>query len=282
MHWSIPAKTFLLGEYAALMGQSAIILTTQPCFEVRLSEQPGLHGIHPESPAGQWWRHCALSNVGVDWHDPYQGIGGLGASSAQFIGVYQACAALQGQTIDTKQLLATYRSITANPKGLSPSGYDVHAQLMQGCVYLNRETACCQTYPWPFTDLGFIIIHTQHKTPTHQHLQSLEITTAIEPLVRIVESAKIAFDTQDSEQLVAAVQAYHQALCERSWVAPHSLKQIAQLQLETSALAIKGCGAMGADVLLILLPANEIATQKQHLTTLGWSILATNEQLLSL
>ena len=51
--WSIPAKTFLVGEYAALKEQSAILLTTTPCFELRLTSQPGLHGIHPQSPAGR-------------------------------------------------------------------------------------------------------------------------------------------------------------------------------------------------------------------------------------
>ena len=50
-HWTIPAKTFLMGEYAALAGESALLLTTTPHFELSLTDNPGLHGIHPDSPA---------------------------------------------------------------------------------------------------------------------------------------------------------------------------------------------------------------------------------------
>ena len=34
--WKIPAKTFLVGEYAALTGACAIVLTTKPCFSFSL------------------------------------------------------------------------------------------------------------------------------------------------------------------------------------------------------------------------------------------------------
>ena len=36
MKWSIPAKTFILGEYAAIAQRSAILVTTTPYFEVKL------------------------------------------------------------------------------------------------------------------------------------------------------------------------------------------------------------------------------------------------------
>ena len=39
MKWRIPAKTFLLGEYAAVAGESAIVLTTSPCFELSLANE---------------------------------------------------------------------------------------------------------------------------------------------------------------------------------------------------------------------------------------------------
>nr|WP_256594408.1 hypothetical protein [Legionella pneumophila] len=56
MKWQIPAKTFLLGEYAAIAGEPAILLTTSPCFTLTLTENAKLEGIHPESPAGLWWQ----------------------------------------------------------------------------------------------------------------------------------------------------------------------------------------------------------------------------------
>ena len=274
LHWTIPAKTFLIGEYAALAGESAILLTTTPHFELSLTDNPGLHGIHPDSPAGIWWRQCdALSNFGVHWQDPYQGLGGMGASSAQFIGVYKASLALTGQSLNPEQLLADYRSITHAETGISPSGYDVLAQLQQGCVYINRENHVYESYPWPFQDLGYILVHTQHKLATHQHLQTLPPLSTIEDLVALVASAKIACNHQDSQRFIDAINAYHLALCERSWVAPHALALIARLQKFPDILAVKGCGALGADVLLVLVAELQREQQVHLLATHDFKIL---------
>ncbi|WP_206753639.1 hypothetical protein, partial [Escherichia coli] len=56
MKWQIPAKTFLLGEYADIAGEPANLLTTSPCFALTLTENAKLEGIHPKSPAGLWWQ----------------------------------------------------------------------------------------------------------------------------------------------------------------------------------------------------------------------------------
>lgn len=276
-HWTIPAKTFLIGEYAALAEQSAILLTTAPHFEFRLTEEPGLHGIHPNSPAGIWWRQCeALSAFGTHWQDPYHGLGGMGASSAQFIGVYQAFLALTDQSLDPEQLLADYRNITRTETGISPSGYDVLAQLQQGCVYINRQTQAYDPYPWPFQDLGYILVHTQHKLATHQHLQSLASLNAVDDLVALVTSAKIACDHQDSQRFIDVVNAYHRALHQRNWVAPHTLALIAQLQDLPGILAVKGCGALGADVLLLLVDPSQLQQQVHQLVTHDFKVLSHN------
>lgn len=95
MKWLIPAKTFLLGEYAALAGASAILLTTYPCFELTLtSKNNQLSEIHPKSPAGVWWQQQHLDH-GLIWNDPYTERGGLGASSAQFLASYLASCFLK-------------------------------------------------------------------------------------------------------------------------------------------------------------------------------------------
>lgn len=277
--WFVPAKTFLLGEYAALEKKSAILLTTSPCFELRATTQPGLHGIHPHSPAGRWWTQSHPHDVGYTWHDPYQGLGGMGASSAQFLAVYQACAHLRDQVVDSEQMLHDYLQITATQTGIAPSGYDVLAQQSQGCVYLNRETATHTQFTWPFADLGFILLHTQHKMATHEHLQSLVLTQITDHLSDLVEQAKAAFLTQSSDDLITAVKAYHQILCQQGWVTAHSLRLIQSLYQETKALAIKGCGAMGSDVLLLLMAATDIPSQMTLLQQAGWHILASQHSV---
>lgn len=276
MLWRMPAKTFLVGEYAALCGQSAIILTTEPCFEVRRTTQPGLHGIHPQSPAGRWWAHCAIPNLGLEWHDPYHGCGGMGASSAQFLGVYQACAEQRGMVIHPEQLLEDYQTMAVVAgQPTPPSGYDVLAQLLQGCVYINRQTTTYETCAWPFPDIGFILIHTGQKLATHDHLQSLNLNRAvIGPLTALVEKAKSAFETNCGAALIDAVNGYHQVLTSNGWVAPHTQALIAELKTKTDVLAIKGCGAMGADVILLLVKQSSLSDQKQELYAAGWRVLA--------
>lgn len=276
--WLIPAKTFLVGEYAALKGQSAIILTTTPCFELRKTAEPGLHGIHPNSPAGRWWTQCNLSHDGFTWHDPYAGLGGLGASSAQFLAVYLACAQIRNQIVEQETLLRDYQQIAAQP-GIQPSGYDVLAQYAHGCVYLNRQTATYENYAWPFADLGFILVHSQQKLATHDHLQSLVLTQTTDHMSALVDHAKAAFLNGSSYHLIEVVKAYHQALCEQNWVAEHTLNYIQRLYQETDALAIKGCGAMGADVVLLLVKQAQIAEHIARLNQNGWKVLASNYDL---
>lgn len=279
MKWSIPAKTFLLGEYAALLGGPAIVLTTLPCFEVALSNKPGLQGIHPDSPAGRWWIQQGYDQQGIQWDDPYQGCGGLGASSAQFLGVYWASMYLQKSPVNQEDMLDAYLQCAWQGQGLPPSGYDVLAQSLQGCVYIHKQQKHCEVLKWPFDDLAFLLLHTGKKLATHQHLQTIELPDQINPLVEIVASAKTAFARADSQGLIDAVNAYHQQLAQLNWVGDHSLQHIDFFKQHPDVLAVKGCGAMGADVLLLLVAKNRQSKMSKHLSEMGWRILATSESL---
>lgn len=279
MKWSIPAKTFLLGEYAAIAGAPAMLLTTTPCFELSLSEQPGLHGIHKESPAGRLWMQQNDKDKGLQWDDPYQGVGGMGASSAQFIGTYLATQYLQKKIPKQADLLQAYFQCAWLGEGVRPSGYDILAQSLRGCVYINKQQDDCQTFSWPFPDIAFLLLHTGQKLATHHHLQSLVLPSQLHRLTDIVLRAKKAIETVNSEQMVEAVNAYHQQLTGMGWVAGHSLQSIASFKAQADILAAKGCGAMGSDVLLLLVPIKREASIRHHLSTLGWNILATSADL---
>jgi mevalonate kinase len=280
MKWSVPAKTFLLGEYAAMVGESAILLTTSPCFEVILSDKPGLHGIHPESPAGRWWLKQNHQTVGLQWHDPYQGCGGLGASSAQFLGAYLASTHVKGKVANHQEMFQAYLQSSSGP-GLQPSGYDVLAQSGHDCVYLNRQQAAYQIMTWPFKDIGFVLLHTGQKLATHQHLQTITLSRSMNELSVIVDRAKDAFLAADSQVLIDAVNSYHQQLTELNLVAEYSLQHVADFRKQADVLAAKGCGALGADVLFLLVPIKKQQSMRDQLTALGWNILATSDDLYS-
>src|SRR3990167_4806167 len=106
LNFQIPAKTFLLGEYVALQGGPAMILTTTPCFEVGVGDLE-IQAIHPDSPAGLCWRDSGIPGE-LFWYDPYEGIGGLGASSAAFLGAYLCSVSNHQQSLNQDALLAAY------------------------------------------------------------------------------------------------------------------------------------------------------------------------------
>lgn len=278
MKWSIPAKTFLLGEYAALAEASALLLITAPCFELTLTTQEKLAEIHPESPAGLWWQQ-QNSKQGLLWHDPYAGRGGLGASSAQFLASYLAGCFVNNTIPDLNKMLSAYYESSWFGKGLRPSGYDIIAQSQQGCVYINKQQKMIKSYNWPFQDLSFFLIHTGMKLATHHHLLDSTLPDQIDYLSFLVDEAKQAFEQVDSQQLITTINSYHQKLTELNLVAEHSLKFISEFKKYPEILAIKGCGALGADVLLLVTSAEKAQILTDKLKIQNWTILATEKNI---
>ncbi|KTD56622.1 hypothetical protein Lsan_2782 [Legionella santicrucis] len=289
MKWLIPAKTFLLGEYAALAGASAILLTTSPCFELILtSESNKPSEIHPKSPAGIWWQQQHLDQ-GLIWNDPYAKRGGLGASSAQFLASYLASCFLKKKKPNLDDMLNAYYKVSWVGTGLKPSGYDVIAQAQDGCVYVNQQKKMIQSYGWPFQELSFFLIHTGVKLATHHHLQTTALPDQIDHLSALVDEAKLAFEQIDSTKLIATINNYHKKLVDLNLVAEHSLNLINRLKEYAEILAIKGCGALGSDVILIVTANHKVQILESRLKVHNCTILAsekniyfTNQKLITL
>ncbi len=272
----IPAKTFLLGEYVALTGGPAMILTTSPCFEVSAGVSTD-QAIHPASVAGRFWQRFGGQEA-LRWFDPYDGIGGLGASSAEFLGAYALATSETDWSIP--RLLDAYwaHSALAN-QGMRPSGYDVLAQAQKGCVYLNISQSQNAVYGWPFETLDFVLLHTGKKLKTHEHLQSLALQDVARALTPMVDLGKKAFETQSDALLVDAVNRYYQGLLDFDLVAAHTKEAIESLSKNPDVLAAKGCGALGADVLLLLVPKTRLEAAKQSFLAEGFRFLASLENL---
>ena len=278
MKWSIPAKTFLLGEYVAVADGPALLLTTEPSFEVTLTSEPGLTNIHPDSPAGLFWQHSDFEK-GLSFFDPYNGKGGLGASSAQFVGAYLANQYLQGKSPCKTEMLESYYRYAWQGDGIRPSGYDVLAQSLQGCAYINAQQRQYKIYSWPFHDLAFILLHTGQKLATHQHLQALNMPEKMQELAIFVESAQFGFESGASHRIIDAVNQYHHRLAELGFVAEQSQKYIEMFQRDPDVLAVKGCGAMGADVILLLVCPMKMSSFRANLVRKGWDVIACSDDL---
>ncbi|MGQ3889944.1 hypothetical protein ACQUW5_13040 [Legionella sp. CNM-1927-20] len=278
MKWQIPAKTFLVGEYAALMEAPAIVLTTEPNFELTFKENVSSL-IHPNSPAGRFWCQQGQSLNQLDWVDPYHGCGGLGASSAQFIGAYLAACYLDKKLPNGEDLLHTYYKYAWNGQGVKPSGYDIIAQVQHGCVYIDSFNKTMNCFDWVFKDISFILLHTGNKLATHYHLESMELSPSFVNFKPLVEQAERAFKECNSEKLITAIDAYQRELTELNLVAPSTLDFLEQFKTNNDILAVKGCGALGMDILLLIVPSNKLSTIVNNLRKEQWLVLATNQDL---
>jgi mevalonate kinase len=279
MKWQIPAKTFLVGEYLAIINGPAIVLATQPCFEMSLVQQDEILDIHPDSPAGQWWLKNKVEPYGLRWKDPYNGLGGLGASSAQFLGAYLATCKIFNQPQNREILLDAYLQCAWSKEGAKPSGYDVLAQTQNQCVFIDKQKNAPISYPWPFKDISFILMHSGQKLSTHYHLKNLILPKEITQLATIVTMAQEAFKKVDSQLLIEAINKYQENLMRLQLTAPHTIEYIRLLRREPNILAAKGCGALGADILLVVIQ-NEYLNELIHkFKQEEWTILGTNDNL---
>lgn len=298
---SSPSKTFILGEYSAMNGGPALIACTEPRFELLLnsasSNQPKTKGIEAESPAGQFFNKFKSDffYFDMEFFDPHQTRGGLGASSAQFaMLVALDCAVKRSHHTDfSPELLSAvsafeakdgfhylqiYRDCAWQGVGLPPSGADVMAQLSGGLTYVHTEQNVISKFGWDFLDIDFILARTGKKVATHEHIKGvLDVPTEI--LKNITDTAMQSLLLKDEETFIESVRDYARVLQEKNWVAPHTLDLLAKINSQLPLLASKGCGALGADVLLLIFAKNEKEKIKKYLAQEKLEFVASSENL---
>lgn len=210
-----PSKTFLLGEYAVLDGGPALLIATEPNFTYE--------------------NHT--------FSDPYQGQGGFGASGAKFIFQhYDECRSAQSA-------LKKYHAL--HQLG---SGADIVCQYTGGLTYFFPRKKIIEKFVWPFDDLNIALIHTGYKINTHEHLAEVKQSTQdYSILENIVKMAYQALLDGDDYQFVQFIQAYQDELADLKLSCNNTLELLDKIKKHNKILAAKGCGALGADVLLIIL-----------------------------
>lgn len=277
MKWQIPAKTFLVGEYIALHGGPALIATTEPLFTVELQAGGSQADFPVNSPAWNLWQQVTSHKHKITFNDPYNGLGGMGASSAQFLGAFYASRHLAGREGSRSELLEEYLRAAWNGEGMPPSGYDAIAQHLGGCVHIEKNKNIYTSYPWQFTDIAFVLVHTERKLATHEHLQGIKQLINLEELSSIAENAIQAFKSIDSSGFVEAINAYYYELLNLGLVAEHTGQMLLELQKDTDILAAKGCGALGADIILLLTPVTNVKGLVAKLQRADYRVIASSE-----
>ena len=256
--YSVPGKTFLIGEYLALHGGPSILLSTAPRFVLRagLKGRPAKTAMPfaPKSPAGRLLAKANMSAARFDISDPHLGQGGMGASSAQFILSYAALNSLSASDIlrDLSCILEKFRDSAFGGEGFAPSGADVAAQLTGGVCCFDGRSVKIKNFSWAFDDLVFSLIRTNLKLATHEHLKELP-DLPLKQLGGAVAQAIEAFETNDGNKLISAVNSVGGILSQNNLTLAATQGIIQALRSQVSGvLAVKGCGAMGADVILVL------------------------------
>lgn len=258
--FEVPGKTFLAGEYLALHGGPALVFLSQPYFKTFADAGSGqLQGIHSQSPAGLFVAQHRefFAQYNILFEDPYQGLGGLGASTAQFLGVYSLWLYRQNEhqdmesLFDYKHLLKTYQDIAWSGEGIAPSGADLIGQLKGSFTIFDKSQGLISVSSWPFADLQFALIRTGNKVATHEHLQKLgEFDSS--GLAKSFDQIRGAFSNQDSAQFVTGIKSYAKELQRLGFVCDQTRNLLSEISQVPGVTAVKGCGALGADIVLAI------------------------------
>lgn len=287
MVFSIPGKTFLAGEYLALHEGPTLVFLSQPYFELKVEKGHGdVIGIHKDSPAGVFMlkQREYFKNFDLEFKDPHSGRGGFGASTAQFLGCYalwlykEAHQQDMEKLLDFKHLLEAYYEVAWSGEGLRPSGADLVGQLKGSFTFFEKRKGLISVKNWPFADLEFFLFHTGNKVATHEHLKKLgEFDSgALEKSFTFIRES---FDTQNGALFVKGVNSYAQALQDLELTCEPTLKLLHDIRQIPGVLAVKGCGALGADVVLAVTSKNQSQGLQTYCDSYRLTKVASSQQM---
>ena len=261
---SVPGKSFIAGEYLALKEGPCLLMASKPRFElIARSVVAGcageLTGIHLDSPAGSFVRANSefFNQYDIQFRDPHEGRGGWGASTAQFLALYALKQWPESRELETLEplsisnLLEEYWKFAWNGQGYRPSGADLVAQYKGALTLFEKRAGQVASYHWNFAEIDFALIPTGQKLATHEHLRALSDfdSASLEGAVKLIQSSLQSFNV---ECFLAGIRANGQALAELSFVTPKTQELLSAYLKIPGVLAAKGCGAMGADVILVV------------------------------
>ncbi len=310
----IPSKTFLLGEYSVLDDGAGLILLTEPSFLVSVSldsfalscdeeeyeEKLKRFNLHPQSPAGQFLKQDNFFQFVKEFSffDPHFERGGFGRSSAEFVALYlvknhnrssliQVLSSLEHFDRQDKkelfqtevyQLLKQYERFSQF-KEARPSGVDVLSQTF-GCKVslVCRSRGKVKGMEWPFQDLDFFIVATGQKIQTHTHLNEIK-GHRFSLLKEVSEGAINAFCNGEKEKFLYGLRDFYESLKELNLVTKATQDLVTEFSQLNGIQSLKGCGALGADVLLLVFDKSAQTSILRYLHTKKLTVVSRSSNL---
>ena len=279
---SCPAKTFILGEYGVLDGGPAILINTAPRFQCAFSKNTqatALPSFPKKSPVSQWVlsHREDFKGLSLKWTDPFEGKGGMGFSSAQFNMLYTYSLMCQGLSLDQispQKLWRVYREMEF--EGWVPSGADVVSQWVGGVCLFQQNPLRVRTLTLSLPSIECLIARTGQRLNTHEHLKNLKLKDVSE-LKDLANEGVKAFEHHDEDTFLKIVNNYGLALGAQGFVTESTKRVLEDLKGVPEIKAVKGCGAMGAEVIIVFYKSEDEKNLKEKLSSL--EILADSSQI---
>ena len=245
---SYPSKTFLIGEYAVLHGAPAVLVNTFPQFKFHIDfqESSQICPFHEDSPAYFFMEKNKefFFNTSISVRDPHQGLGGFGLSSAEFNCVYDLFLKKKNIRCQLDQIWKIYKSLS---KG---SGADVISQRIKGICLFQPDPFRAESIQWPFYDLSFGLVRVGEKHKTSMHLNELNFK-AFPLLTELSMKAVESMRSFREDIFIDCIKEYGEVLDQLKLVSDKTFHIIQKLKMNKDILCLKGCGAMGAEVIAV-------------------------------
>ena len=286
MNYFIPAKTFLIGEYSALVGGSVLGLATNPGFEVRYSNEisipiPGSFKFHPQSPAGILQiKNTQKKTPQQDLHNfefiDHIKTGGFGRSTAEYLSLIIPNLKIKNQK-NENYFLKIKKEYQEHAQGIQVSGQDLAIQYFGKVTYFNGSNNNYETLDWKLNNYEFFLVSTGIKVATHEHLQEINLSKIkhfaafSDPLIGLYFTSAVDF--------IQGLKEWTQFLKVEKKIIQHSLDLMEILDQDSDILCAKPCGALGADVLLIICQKEKAAHVQHNILSKGLSIKASSVDL---
>ncbi len=267
---SVGGKTFIAGEYLALDGGPCLLATTAPRFElhVEMKDPSEINEsiFHPDSPAGKLWslNQNFLNQFKLKFVDPYQS-GGFGASTAQFVLLYSL---IHASSLNWQQAINQYRELAKSDQGFPPSGADLAAMIKGHLCFFEREKWHLEAVSWPFGDKDFLIVKTNAKLATHDHLKELQSFNG-EALRVSMQLIRRGLAENSFETFILGLRNFREKILALGLTAQGTQKWVKELESHPEVIFAKGCGAMGMDVLFLLFEKRNKLRVHEIVTMMG-------------
>lgn len=253
MNITVPGKFFLSGEYAALKGFPTITVAMQPEFELKNSKQA--LQFHPESPAGKIAQNKVMGQI----LDPYDGVGGMGLSTAEFL--FQTVANAKEKKTDTLKIWENYRAQFSGDAN-TPSGVDLITQLEGGYVITDMRKNEIKKSDWPFAGYSWGLGLTGNKLKTHEHLKKDLTKLNWKKIEEFSVTLKDHYENKNPDAFQYALKKWRQFLLD-SGLETETTTQVIR-KINHHVLVAKGCGAMGSDNVFFIFKENHRSAVMNH------------------